>query len=151
MVAAGTRLTTLHFLPSVSDTQDDSFTFDSATFGVDADSGTYVTCGVDFIAPASGTVKIDFGGSLDHTGAAASVEVSPVVRTGAVVGSGSTILAASSDRCIRNEGTSDRRYDSHVFVEGLTAGSAYNVRLEHRTSGADATVKRRIVTVTPCN
>lgn len=150
-IGAGHRLTTLDFLPVETDTQDGLFTYDSGTFGVDADSGTYVTCGVAFLAPTSGKVKIDFAASLDHSGGTSSTEVCPVVRTGSTVGSGSTVVAASSANAVRNEGTSDRRYDSHIVVEGLTPGDAYNVRLEHRTSGADATVQRRIVTVTPCN
>lgn len=150
MVAAGHRLTTLDFLPTESDTQDDSFSFDSGTFGVDADSGTYVTCGVAFLAPFSGKVKIDFAAALDHA-TTASTEVCPVVREGSVIGSGATIVAASSAIAIRNVGTDDRRFGAHIFVEGLTPGDDYNVRLEHRTSGGTATVQRRIVTVIPCN
>jgi hypothetical protein len=150
MVAAGHRFSTLDFLPVVTDTQDDLFTYDSGTFGVDADSGTYVTCGVAFTAPRSGMVKIDFAASLDHS-TTASTEVCPVVRTGSVVGSGSTVVAASSAIAIRNVGTDDRRFGSHIVVEGLTPGDPYNVQLEHRTSGASGSVQRRIVTVTPCN
>ncbi len=150
MVAAGHEFTTLDFLPVVTDTQDDLFTYDSGTFGVDADSGTYVTCGVAFTAPRSGAVKIDFAAGLDHS-TTGSTEVCPVVRLGSVIGSGSTIVAASSAIAIRNVGTDDRRYGAHIVVEGLTPGSSYNVRLEHRTSGTNASVQRRIVTVTPCN
>lgn len=149
MVAAGHRFTTLDFLSAVGDTQDDSFSFDSTTFGVDADSGTYVTCGVAFTGPASQAVVLLYNANLDNGTALAATNVAPVVRDGSVVGSGSTILAASLNIALRNVGTEDRRFGAHYFLEGLTTGDAYNVRLEHRVSGNTGTVSFRNVTVVP--
>jgi hypothetical protein len=157
MVAAGRRLSTLNFEEAVGDVQDDAFSFDSTTFGVDADSGTYVTCGTDFVAPASGpdgstgTVLLLYAANLDNGTGTAATNLAPVVRTGATVGSGSTILAASLNICIRNIGTDDRRYGAHYLLEGLTPGSAYNVRLEHRVSGGTGTIQYRDVAVVPVN
>lgn len=150
-VLAGHKLNTLDFLPTVEDTQTGLFSFDATTFGVDADSGSYVDCGAAFTAPNSGAVMISYAADLDNSLASASTNLAPVVRTGAVVGSGSTILAASLDTCIRNVGTDDRRYGATLLVEGLTAGSAYNVRLEHRVSGSTGTIQQRNVVVTPVN
>lgn len=151
MAAAGHTLTTLDFEEAVGDIQDDSFSFDSTTFGVDADSGTYITCGTAFTAPESGAVVLLYAANLDNGTALAATNVAPVIRDGAVVGSGSTILAASLNICIRNVGTEDRRFGAHYFLEGLVAGSAYNVRLEHRVSGNTGTVQFRTVTVVPVN
>lgn len=151
MVAAGHKLGTLDFQSAETDIQDDSFSFDSTTFGVDADSGTYVTCGLAFVGPASGTVLILYVANLDNGTALAATNVAPVVRDGSVVGSGSTILAASLNTSIRNVGTEDRRFGAHYLLEGLTAGTAYNVRLEHRVSGNTGTIQYREVTVVPCN
>lgn len=150
-VLAGHKLTTLDFLPTVEDTQTGSFSFDSTTFGVDADSGTYVDCGVAFTAPTSGAVKIDYSADLDNALSTASTNLAPVVRTGSTVGSGATILAASLDTCIRNVGTDDRRYGASLLLEGLTPGSSYNVRLEHRVSGNTGTIQQRNVVVMPVN
>lgn len=145
---AGQKLTALHFPPTVGNVQNDSFTFDSGTFGIDADSGTYIDCGTSFVACFTGRATILYDATLDHS-TTASTEVAPVVRTGGTVGAGSVVLAASSDNAVRNVGTDDRRYGAHYLLSGLTAGSTYNVRLEHRTSGASATVQRRSVTVKP--
>jgi hypothetical protein len=150
-VLAGHKLNTLDFLPTVEDTQVGSFSFDATTFGVDADSGTYVDCGVAFTGPNSGAVKIDYSADLDNSLSTASTNLAPVVRTGSTVGSGSTVLAASLDICIRNVGTDDRRYGASLLLEGLTPGSAYNVRLEHRVSGNTGTIQQRNVVVTPVN
>jgi hypothetical protein len=150
-ILAGHRLTTLDFLPAVEDTQNGLFSFDSTVFGVDADSGTYVECGAPFTAPTSGAVKIDYAADLDNSVGTASTNLAPVVRTGAVVGSGSTILAASLDICIRNVGTDNRRYSASLLLEGLTVGAAYNVRLEHRVSGSTGTIQQRNVVVVPVN
>jgi hypothetical protein len=151
MAAAGHTLDTLDFVSAVGDIQDDSFSFDSTTFGVDADSGTYITCGTAFTGPDSGAVAIFYAANLDNGTALAATNVAPVVRDGAVVGSGSTVLAASLNICIRNVGTEDRRFGAHYFLDGLVAGTAYNVRLEHRVSGNTGTIQFRTVTVIPCN
>lgn len=146
---AGQTLTPLHFTRTESDTQNGSFTFNSTTFGVDADSGTYVDCGTTFVVPTTGRVKIDYAGELDNDTGSASTNVAPVVRTGGTVGSGTEIVAADLANAIRNIGTDSRRYGAHILVEGLVAGDTYNVRLEHRVSGGIATVQFRNVTVVP--
>jgi hypothetical protein len=153
-IAAGHKLTTLDFLPTVSDTEAGAFTFNLTTFGLDADTGTYVDCGVSFVAPYSGRVIIHTAARVGNDTAGAGTEVAPVVRSGGVVGSGSTIVAASSDNAVRSAGTTSTtqmRAGSPLLVPGLTAGDTYNVRLEHRVSGGIGTVGLRHVVVTPTN
>lgn len=146
---AGQRLTALHFTPTVSDDQDGNFTFNSTVFGIDADGGTYLDCGVAFVAPFTGRVMIDYAADMDNDTAIASTNVSPVVREGATVGSGSTVLAANLSTSVRNTGTDDRRFGAALMLDGLTPGDTYNVRLEHRVSGGVGTIEFRRVSVAP--
>lgn len=146
---AGQTLTPLHFTPTVEDVQADLFSFDATVFGVDADSGTYNDCAVVFMAPFTGRVKIDLAADLDNSISTASTNVAPVVRTGSVIGSGSTVLAALADNQVRNVGTDNRRYGTSVLLSGLTPGDLYNCRLEHRVSGNTGTVQQRQLIVSP--
>jgi hypothetical protein len=133
----------------VSDEQADSFTFDSSTLGIDADSGTYNDCGVAFLAPATGRVLVLFDADLDNSGTQFTV-MAPVLRSGDVVGSGTNLGDADPEHSVYTSG--DRlRMGSHWLVEGLTPGDPYNVRLEHRTTGGatTGTILRRSVTVMP--
>lgn len=143
---AGQTLTALHFPPMETNTQDDSYTFTNTTFGVTTTGGTYVTCGTAFVAGASGKALILYGANLDNSGAAAT-NVGPYVRTGATVGSGSDVFPAVLNNCVRNVNTDDATFGNMLPLEGLTPGSSYNVRLEHRVSGGTGTAQYRHVTV----
>jgi len=124
----------------------------SANYGVTTSGGTYADCGAAFVAPTTGRVKIDFAAQLDHDTAASATLVSPHVRTGGTVGSGSDVVGYTADdtRCIFNRGTDARRFGASLLVSGLTAGSTYNVRLEHKIAGAGTgTIRNRHVIVSP--
>jgi hypothetical protein len=140
---AGQTLTALHFTPTVADTQDDLFTFDSTTFGEDHDSGTYIQCAVVFVAPTTGRVKLTYLGELDNSSASASTNIAPHVRDGATPGSGSDVLVPSLNIAHRNIGTDARRGAGVFLLQGLTAGNSYNVVLEHRVSGGIGTIQYR--------
>lgn len=146
---AGQTLTALHFPPTVSDTQNDQFQFDSTTFGIDADTGTYLDCAVVFMAGITGRVIVHYGADLDNSLTTASTNLAPVVREGGTIGAGASVVAADLANAIRNVGAEDRRYDSHLLVEGLTPGALYNVRLEHRVSAGTGVIQHRTVTVAP--
>lgn len=148
---AGQTLTPLHFTPTVSDSEQGTFSFNSTAYGVDADSGTYADCGVAFTGPASGRVLVHFSAEMLNSSASDFVSVSPVIRTGSTVGAGTSFLAASLDTAIHHFGTLNDRFGATVIVTGLTPGDPYNVRLEHRIgSGANtATIRRRTVIVEP--
>jgi hypothetical protein len=149
---AGTPITALDTPPTVSDAEAGEFTFNDTVFGLDADTGTYVDCGVAFVAPTTGRVKIHHGARVGNNTATAATEVTPVVRTGSTVGAGSAIVAASSNNAVRSGGTTlvtAVRAGSPLLVPGLTPGDVYNVRLEHRVSGGIGTAGLRHVTVEP--
>lgn len=148
---AGQTLTPLHFPPTVTNFQAGSFTFNATTFGTDNDSGTYVDCGVSFVACATGRAMVLFGGSTDNSTAGAFTIMAPVIRTGGTVGSGTVFLAASDDEALSVGDVIAMRLGAPpVLLTGLTSGDTYNVRLEHRVSAGVGTLLRRRVTVAPC-
>lgn len=151
---AGQTLTPLHFPPTVSDTETGSFdTTLSANYGVTTSAGTYADCGAAFIAPTTGRVRIEWAASLDNGTASAATLVSPHVRTGGTVGSGSDVAGYTADdaRCIFNRGTDARRFGAALLVTGLTPGDTYNVRLEHKVTAGPTTgtIVNRHVIVSP--
>lgn len=149
---AGQRLTALHFPPTVEDTQNDSFTFDATTFGVDADSGTYNDCGVAFVAPITGRVQLFYAARMGNNTDGNSTHLTPVVREGAVVGSGSTVLAASVNNMIDIQAANNSgngRCGSSMLLDSLTPGDSYNVRLEHAVTAGTGTILSRTVVVRP--
>lgn len=146
---AGTTVNALDTPPTVSDTEDGAFGFNSTTYGIDADSGSYVDCGVAFTAPTTGRVVIHTNARLNNDTAALGVSVTPVVRDGSTVGSGTVIVAADDSNRITNTGTSPLRMGVTRLVTGLTPGDSYNVRLEHKVSGGNGDVRNRHVIVAP--
>jgi hypothetical protein len=147
---AGSTVLAADTPPTVSMTQDGSFTFDSTVFGVDADTGTYVQCAVVFVAATTGRALVRYAADLDSNGVVAT-HCGPHVRTGATIGSGSDVLPASQANSVRNVGTDNRRYGATVLLDSLTPGASYNVRLEHRVSGGTGTIQFRHLSVSPAS
>jgi hypothetical protein len=134
---------------TVSNIQDGQFTTDSTVFGIDNDSGTYVDCGVTFVAAPTGRALIHWRASLDNNTAGQFTALSFVLRTGAVVGSGTIVLAANDARTVVNSGTDAAAAGMTYMRSGLTPGDTYNVRLEHHVGGGIGTILRREVIVAP--
>jgi hypothetical protein len=147
---AGSTVLAADTPPTVANTQDGSFTFDSTVFGVDADSGTYVQCAVVFVAATTGRALVRYAADLDGNGVVGT-HCGPHVRTGGTIGSGSDVLPASQANSVRNVGTDNRRYGATVLLESLTPGASYNVRLEHRVSGGTGTIQFRHLSVSPAS
>lgn len=151
----GTRVRGLDTPPTVQNAQSGTYNFTITAYGVAASSGTHVACGTAFVAPTSGRVKITHVGFIRNGSAGNGALISPVVRTGGTVGSGTVVKAADDVDCIQvngnGSGTDGVRAGSSVVVGGLTPGDTYNVRLEHRvTPGGTGTATRRTVIVEPC-
>lgn len=105
-------------------------------------------CGVSFVAPPSGKVMIEWGCGLDNSSAPSLAVCSFAVRAGSTVGSGVSFQASDDGRAI--SGQLYHRSGASSEVTGLTAGSTYNVVLEHRTASAGTgTFSNRSVTVIP--
>lgn len=116
-------------------------------------STTYTTadmtpCGTAFVAPRSGKVLIHIAARIDNSGAN-STFVSFAVRQGNVVGSGTSVLAASDTRALENNNVNQIMGGCAFLVTGLTAAADYNVQLEHRVTAGTGTLDNRLVTVEP--
>jgi len=150
MPAAGQRIKALDFTDEVQDIENTSYTTTSTSF---SETGTgFTPCGVSFVAPTSGKEKIDFGAEMANSVAAAATEVTPIVREGDVVGSGTTVVAASSDNKIRFTAPANNsigRQGATYLAEGLTPGAAYNATLASRVSGSTGTIDSRYVICSP--
>jgi hypothetical protein len=119
-----------------------SFTTTSAAFT----TAGVALLGVTIVVPNSGQIRVDWAADLDHSSATGLPIVAPQLNTGAVIGGGAVIAAASDDVAIYNEGTQGISGLSSFFVyTGLTAGADVNVFLTHRTNAATATIARRKV------
>lgn len=105
-------------------------------------------CGVSFVAPPSGKVKIFWNAECSNSGAS-FVLTSPQVATGGIVGSGTPVLAADDARTVNHAGTASERQGSTTTCTGLTPGSTYNVSLYHRVGSGTGTFLRREVVVSP--
>lgn len=144
---AGTRVLAGDTPPAVDDEETASFTFTHTTYAI---TGEPATCGVAFVAPTSGRVCLDYSCNIRNSTTATSA-MTPVVREGGTVGSGTTFLAANDDfAVIVLPGSYENCFGGRrKLVEGLTPYATYNVRLEHRVSAGTGTLARRSVTVAP--
>lgn len=117
-------------------------------------AGTPVV-GVAFTAPATGKVYIVTQAHMASSNTAGSyIYVSPEVRTGSTVGSGTVVHTAVTDEGVSTgqAGTEITRVNAstEILVTGLTPGNSYNVRLMHLiTAGALGTIFYRAVLVKP--
>jgi hypothetical protein len=148
---AGTTVNALDTPVAVADYEVGSYNFTITTYGVAASAGTYVDCGVAFVAPTTGRVFLDYAGNIANSGANTTL-ITPVVREGGSVGSGTSFLAAVDDNAfaIQPATGGDLLWGGRrLLVTGLTPGATYNVRLEHRVGGSTGTSGRRSVTVSP--
>jgi len=152
-LSAGTTVRSLDTPPAVSDAQSGSFTVTITTFGITAASGSYSDCGVAFVAPTTGRVLVTWSGQVANGTTGSACELSPFIREGTTVGSGTTFLASVIDnklRLVSYVGGAIQHAGMTMLVEGLTPGDDYNVRLDHRVSGNTGTFLYRKVAVLPC-
>jgi hypothetical protein len=105
-------------------------------------------CGIAFVAPPSGKVKILWNNEASNSGASFTL-TSPQVATGSTVGSGTVVLAADDARTTNVGGTTSDRHGASTTCTGLTPGDTYNVALYHRVGSGTGTFLRREVIVSP--
>jgi hypothetical protein len=128
--------------PSV--TQDTSGTTASGTFTTTLTGGT--TCSTTFVAPASGIVDVHNTMQIGNSGANLSVAAIEV-RAGAVVGSGTVILAAAIAHGLMAQTT--MRATAITPVPGLTPGATYNVQVWYVNTGGTGTFVNKRLAVRP--
>lgn len=102
--------------------------------------------GVTFNAPPSGRVIITISSYFGQTTNANEAIVSFALRTGATIGSGTVVLAATGTRAlvcgmaVNASAPARLQASRRLAVTGLTAGNPYNVRIEFATNPAGACV-----------
>lgn len=134
--------------PTVVDRQGGQYTANNTSFGVATTGGSYASCGTTFVPPSSGRLLLHFSGVTVNSTTADTL-ISPVVRSGGTVGSGSVILAGDDNISVRSV-TAARSGATHL-MSGLVGGNTYNVRLEHRVTGGVGTFSSRSVIAQPTN
>jgi hypothetical protein len=133
---AGTTVLGADTPPTQADTQNTSGTTTSTTYTATLTGGT--ACGVAFTAPTSGRVLVINNSTITNSGAN-STYCSYAVRTGGSIGSGTVFLAESDTNAAINQTTSAFRFGVSRVVEGLTAGSTYNVQQSFRVAAGTGT------------
>ena len=103
--------------------------------------------GLSFTAPASGKVILYNNGLLAASATAQLAYCTIRVRTGAVVGSGSDVLAAADDWAIATKEDFFEGKGRSKMLSGLTPGAAYNVQQLFRSSSGTAQFTGREVIV----
>ena len=150
---AGSTVNALDTPPTVADFEIGNFQFTNTTYGTGSTAGTYVDCGVAFVAPTTGRIVLHYSCNIANSSTSSTL-MAPVVREGGTVGSGTTFLAANDDNAIAllpvaGSAAALEFGGRALLVTGLTVGATYNVRLEHRVAGSTGTLTRRAVTVCP--
>jgi hypothetical protein len=145
---AGTTVKALDTPPTVSARGDSQFTATNTLFDVLTTTGTYEEVGVPFVAPTSGRVKIHTAARLLNSSTGGTL-VSPQIRTGATIGEGAEVQAVGDGHGVSHYGASFARMGATTFVNGLTPGASYNVRLLHRVSANTGTIALRELIVEP--
>lgn len=105
----------------------------NTSYAVPSGMGSF---GFAFAVPPSGIVGLQYSSRM-HIAASGFALLTPVVRTGATVGSGTAITAAADDNALQTTavGTDERVCDFIVFSG--TPGSVYNVTMQARVSGSN--------------
>lgn len=119
-----------------------STTYTATLTGSTAAGGT-------FVAPLNGTVRVHWFSGLYNDIATGSGYVSWELRLGAVVGSGTVIVAADDSRSLRTKSSTspgDQQYGGSKRVSGLTPLATYNVRhmFKRETTGTFFVKNQRI-------
>lgn len=128
--------------------------YPQTTFSVDnpnfaTSSAVYTTAGAPLlgqtiVVPLTGQVEVNWAANLDQSGSGQPGFISPQLNTGAVIGAGALIVAASDNIAI-STGAPDSVTMSNFYVyTGLTPGSSVNAFLLHKTSGTYNISNRKI-------
>lgn len=114
-------------------------------------------CGVTFIAPPSGLVRVDWHSRFESTTSGLRTLVSAAVATGGVLDAGTVVSGATDASALENSqdstGTGNlTRLEAGMFrpVDGLTAGLTYNAVVKMRnTAAGNGSIFDRSIMVTP--
>jgi hypothetical protein len=143
---AGQPILALDFTDTETDAQGTSGTTTSTSYTETFTGGT--ACSLTFMAPTSGKVRVTLVSRITNSGANESY-VSFIMREGAVVGSGDTVVDAQDDRAVFHSGTTFARQQVDYLAEGLTPGATYNVRQACRVTAGTGSFANKELIVSP--
>lgn len=146
MPTAGQIIRAVDFPESKSvDQGADEIGFASTTYAPGASA-----CGVTFIAPTSGRVQVSWFARYESNSTNFTF-ISAAVRTGGVIGSGTSVAVASDGVAIETAAGTDvnQQYPMYRMVTGLSAGSTYNAQIEMKVSANTSDIFDRNITVIP--
>lgn len=106
------------------------------------------TCGVAFVAPPTGKVTIYYATAGFNSGANDN-KTAVRVGTGATVGAGTEVYAATDNDMILFTGSVTYGIGAFTEVSSLTAGSTYNACMAHRVSAGTGSYLFRRIKVIP--
>lgn len=114
-------------------------------------------CGVTFVAPPSGLVRVDWHSRFESSTSGIRTLVSMAVAEGAVLDAGTAVSPASDTSALENSQDSTgtgtlTRLEAGMFrpVDGLTPGQTYNAVVKMRNTGAgNGSIYDRSIMVTP--
>lgn len=150
---AGTTILALDTPPTQFFTQgNDELAFTSQTYIPGASS-----CGVTFVAPTTGRVKVNWHSRFQsNTTGPVRTALTVQIREGATVGSGTIVETASDAHALETPqddpagGNTRQGEGTFRIISDLTPGQTYNAQLMHRMMGAgNGTVFDRSISVTP--
>lgn len=128
--------------------------YPQSTFSVDnpnfaTSSAVYTTAGAPLlgqtiVVPLTGQVEVNWAANLDQSGSGQPGFISPQLNTGAVIGAGALIVAASDNIAISTVVADSVTMSNFYVYTGLTPGSSVNAFLLHKTSGTYNISNRKI-------
>lgn len=148
---AGRLLTAQYLNDSFPATKDDSQITSGTTLGTSYSptltGGT--AAGTTFQVPLSGKVTVTNTAQCQNNGTGTSL-CAFEIRTGAVVGSGTVLVAASDDVYVGCIGSASGHRSSSVDIAlGLPAGTICNIRQTFRVTSNTGTFARKKIEVNP--
>lgn len=89
-----------------------------------------------FVAPRSGAVWVHLKTALNTSVAGVISSASYEIRTGAVVGSGTVVQAATRENGVLYGGIGTIDAGQTTLITDLTSGATYNIQMMYKTEGA---------------
>lgn len=111
--------------------------------------------GMSFMAPSSGSVKVEYGGRLRGLAGAERALCAVWVRTGDVLGAGADVATPGADEAFEVAVFSSTQFQGmgtmYRVISGLTPGAMYNATwgLQRGLSGGLVDVYARVMNVSP--
>lgn len=134
---------------TVTATQNASGTTIATSYTATLTGGT--TCSATFVAPPSGQVMVHNTANISNS-TSSGILMGFEIRAGAVVGSGSVVVAADDDDANSGSGVASvgrRATVTTPVLSGLTPGATYNIRQMFRVSTGTGTFLSKRLTVSP--